>query len=139
MQLLDDPSPTVRFTAAYAVGKVDCREAAPQLIALLTDADVPTRNAAIQSIGLIKAEEAVPFLYQSLDAPDCWTRLYAAEALVRLGDPSIVSRLPALAKRDKRFAFARRRRWQHLVKTTPNVGCPEALEDQRRMDGRTGL
>jgi HEAT repeat protein len=109
-----DPSPEVRYAAIRSLGFVKHDAAARDLIKALDDDELHVRRAAVISLGLIGASEAIPRLHEMLRSPDPWTRLYAAEALASLGDPSLSELLPSLIQRETRFAPSRRKRWRKL-------------------------
>ena len=118
---LDDPSPNVRFTVAYALGQIRYPEAETSLVKTLDDESELVRYAAIRSLGLIEARHASPVLRRALDANDPWTRFYAAQALVRLGDPTLRGRIPELVRREPIFALRRRLHWHGVNRAARQI------------------
>ncbi|MBN1401303.1 MAG: HEAT repeat domain-containing protein [Anaerolineae bacterium] len=66
--LEEDEEPTVRATAALALGKVKDREAVEALISALADVSVWVRRAAADALGTIGDPRAVPALREALGA-----------------------------------------------------------------------
>ncbi len=94
IELLDDPDPDLRMTAALALGQQRQSRAIPHLIAALQDSNINVRYHAIESLGQLRARPAVPALTALLDSsdgpPDFFLAFPALDALLHIGDPSIV-------------------------------------------------
>jgi HEAT repeat protein len=53
--------------------------------------------AAAQGLGWLGETESIPGLWRALDSDDdAEVRLHVAEALARLGDPNVASRIPGV-------------------------------------------
>jgi HEAT repeat protein len=118
----DDPSREVRYAVVRSLGFVKYSAAGPKLVDALDDESLNVRRAAVVSLGLVRFEEAIPELRRAMEAQDPWTRLYAAESLAAIGDRSLAEKLPAAARREKRLAFSRRKRWQKLAESVGRLG-----------------
>lgn len=83
-------SPVVRERAAMALGR---RQAAPvaRLIELLGSPGLDARYGACQGLIFLRgrAAPAVDALARTLDDPDLWLRIKAAEALAAIGSPAM--------------------------------------------------
>lgn len=90
LERLQNWSPIVRERAADALGRRKGANAAP-LIEMLGAPSLEARYGACQ--GLIsmrgRAAPAVDALRKTLDAPDLWLRIKAAEALAAIGTPAM--------------------------------------------------
>jgi HEAT repeat protein len=93
--LLGDENPEVRSWAIIALGAVEAKEYAPQLIALLGDPKV--RNQAARVLGRWKTKEAVPFIRNLLKAEDAGTRDEGIRAFADLGAQETADEILALA------------------------------------------
>jgi HEAT repeat protein len=93
--LLDDKNPQVRSWAIIAIGAVEAKEYAPQLIALL--ADPRDRNQAARVLGRWRTKEAIPFIRTLLKADDANTRDEGIRALADLGARETADEILALA------------------------------------------
>ncbi|MBS0201854.1 MAG: acetylesterase [Planctomycetes bacterium] len=82
-------SPTVRYRAAKGLA-LKRAEVVPQLIALLSDADLNARYGACQTLELMgkDAAPAVDALIQQLSHADQWLQIRAAYALAGIGAPA---------------------------------------------------
>jgi HEAT repeat protein len=118
LEAVGDPSREVRYAAVRSLGLVKYQAAGPKLVEALDDDSLNVRRAAIVSLGLVGFDDAIPQLDRALESQDPWTRLYAAEALAGIGDPSLPEKLPLAAGREKRLALARRKRWRNLERST---------------------
>lgn len=112
--LLNDASARVRFTAAYALGHAGDAASCIPLLGAVDDEDQLVRDAAIISLGTLGCADAVPRLLTALDAEAPWTRLHAAEALLRLGGPLSERDIGKAVKRESVLAPVRRWRWRKL-------------------------
>jgi HEAT repeat protein len=88
LQILKDPDPSQRQTAAQSLGKIGKKEALPALIEALNDPDPGVRRQAAWAVGVIGTDSAssrhslVPLLFDD----DPGVRESAAPALGRTGD-----------------------------------------------------
>lgn len=99
-------SPVVRERAAMALGRRKTASAAP-LIEMLVSPSLEARYGACQGLIFLRgrAAPAVDALLKTLDDPDLWLRIKAAEALAAIGGPAMktVPRLlELLAKVDEK-------------------------------------
>jgi HEAT repeat protein len=93
--LLEDKDPQVRFWAITAIGTVDAKEYAPQIIALLSDPK--DRLQAARVLGRWKVKEAIPFIKILLKAEDASTRDEGIRALSDLGAQEVSDEILAVA------------------------------------------
>ena len=96
MRLIHDPDPDVRRTAALSLGKIGRPEAAPSLIAQLSDKDSLVRQYcawALGNLGEEIVEFAGPALVNRLSDAEADVRAAAALALGRLGASERIVRL----------------------------------------------
>ncbi|HEY7502316.1 MAG TPA: HEAT repeat domain-containing protein [Vicinamibacterales bacterium] len=120
--LANDPSSSVRESAAFALGRLKANGATPALVSLLQsgNADARLRAAAAGALGEIGLKDALPALVGSLDDDSAHVRQAAAEALGKVGDRSALPRLRELQDQDKdnyvRVAAA------NAIRTLSNVG-----------------
>lgn len=88
-QVLKDPDPGLRRTAAQALGKIASPQAAPALVEALRDPDATVRQQAAWALGRLDPEslgqERSPLAPLLFD-PDPTVREAAAEALGQTGD-----------------------------------------------------
>jgi HEAT repeat protein len=88
IQILKDPDPTQRQTAAQSLGKIGRKEALPALIEAFNDPDPGVRRQAAWAVGVIGADSAsarqslIPLLFDD----DPGVRESAAPALGRTGE-----------------------------------------------------
>lgn len=102
--------------AVTALGAIDAGDSIGVLVLALNDPSRVVRTSAAESLGRLGAREATGDLARLLStAGDEWTRLYAAEALSALGDPSVAGAAADALAGTPRWARERRRRWQRLV------------------------
>ncbi len=89
-QHLHSWSPIVRERAAMALGRRKTASAAP-LIALLASPSLDARYGACQGLIFLRgrAAPAVDALQKTLNDPDLWLRIKAAEALAAIGAPAM--------------------------------------------------
>jgi HEAT repeat protein len=107
-KLLTDESPSVRHPAIAGLGEIGeaAASAAPVLFQILEDED--DRAEALEALRSIRSRD-VDLYIQALDSREPGVRLFACEALGRLGSEAEKA-IPALedARRD-RYDFVRRR------------------------------
>ncbi|MBI4003173.1 MAG: HEAT repeat domain-containing protein [Nitrospira defluvii] len=96
-ELLADPDPDMRRTAAEALGKIGHRSARSGLISALNDREACVRSAAALSLGRLGDAESGTALVQSLSDPAEAVRVAAALALGEI-EPSPVSEALILAR-----------------------------------------
>ena len=93
LNALDDPSATVRESAAEALGGLGDDAATGSLLAALNDESVDVRAAAAGALGDVGDARAAPALLQGLDDLHPEVRKASAEALGALGDAAAVDPL----------------------------------------------
>ncbi|MDJ0659558.1 MAG: HEAT repeat domain-containing protein [Crocosphaera sp.] len=81
IQALSDYNSNIRYSAAYALGKIGNQEAVNLLIQALTDSNSWVRRCAAKALGDIRNEEAVNGLIQALTDSNRNVRYSAADAL----------------------------------------------------------
>ena len=83
-------SPVVRERAAMAYGRHKATSAAP-LIGMLASPSLEVRHGACQGLIFMRgrAAPAVDALQKTLEHPDLWLRIKAAEALASIGQPAM--------------------------------------------------
>jgi len=90
INMLNDKDGEVRSTAVNALGQIKDKRAVEELIkALETDTDVNVRRLSAIALGDIKAEKAVPVLIKKLNDQFMNVSTSAADALVKIGEPSV--------------------------------------------------
>jgi HEAT repeat protein len=102
VEVLGQKAPRARAEAAVALGEIgDARAVAPLLAALdpaAKDRDTIDANRRIaEALGALRAREAVPALKELTGSSDGFTQVAAVDALGRIGDPSAVDTLVAIA------------------------------------------
>ncbi len=92
LERLRNWSPVVRERAAMALGRRKTASAAP-LIELLASSSLDARYGACQGLIFLRgrAAPAVDVLQNTLNDPDLWLRIKAAEALAAIGAPAMKS------------------------------------------------
>lgn len=97
LERLGSWSPIVRERAAMALArrKIDVL---PALLEMLRAPRVESRLGACAALAELKAAPAVPALRESLNHPDLWLRVKAAEALAAIG-PAAMPALPDLLRK----------------------------------------
>jgi hypothetical protein len=90
-------SPIVRERAATALARRKS-DVLPALLEMLRAPRVESRLGACAALAEIKAAAAVPALRESLNHPDLWLRVKAAEALCAIGPPAMAA-LPDLLRK----------------------------------------
>lgn len=90
LKRLQSWSPIVRERAAMAYGAHETAFATP-LIRMLASPSLETRYGACQGLIFLRerAEPAINALQKTLNHPDLWLRIKAAEALAAIGKPAI--------------------------------------------------
>jgi len=87
IQSLDeDPDEEVRAKSAWALGKLNAKEAVDTLIKALYDEYWEVRKYAANSLGNIGDQDVLPYLIEALNDPDRQVRQYAAVALGKMKD-----------------------------------------------------
>jgi HEAT repeat protein len=95
---LKSPAWIARRNAAWALGALGNREAAPLLINALHDAETAVRHESAWALGALDADAAVPALIDALKDADAGVREQAAWALGAIGDRRAVTALTASLK-----------------------------------------
>jgi HEAT repeat protein len=103
-------TPRARAEAALALGEIGEPSAVGPLLAALDpapkDRDTTDANRRIaEALGALRAREAVPALKKLTTSPDGFTQVAAVDALGRIGDPSAVETLVAIATGDRSEPF----------------------------------
>jgi HEAT repeat protein len=70
LEELENPSPAMRYEAAWACGELMLRQAVPGLSQLLLDPDLQVRNAAIWALGQVGGEQAKRILLTAYEQAD---------------------------------------------------------------------
>ena len=113
LKLTDDPSADVRFWAVrglspalVSAGGLDVNKTAERLRTLMADPDRRVRTEALRSLVLYDDDQSVQAVLGSLESPDAWLAVSAAEGLGRLKDRAgvIVPRLVAASAPGKPLA-----------------------------------
>jgi hypothetical protein len=86
VKLLDDDNEEVRNFSTVMLGDIGSHRAVESLIRLLRDVDPNVRHGAAEALGKIGDRRAVEPLL-SLRQGDAWDKLYAADAICKLGGP----------------------------------------------------
>ncbi len=102
LESLGSWSPSVRERAALALSKQKTEPPIKDLVKMLVAPAPSAQYGACLALGMLgsRAASAVPPLMKSIDDPDMWLRVQAAEALAAIGQPA----MPALAALLKRLA-----------------------------------
>jgi len=94
--LLDEPSPVVRMSAVYALGRNPCTQAIDLLLHLLRfDSNAYVRKATAWSLGNYSDASVLEPLINSLKQDVAAVRLWASSSLAEVGLNSVDSSLPA--------------------------------------------
>ena len=94
--LLDEPSPVVRMSAVYALGRNPCPQAIDLLLHLLKfDSNAYVRKATAWSLGNYPNAPVLEPLINSLKHDVAAVRLWASSSLAEVGLGSVKSSLPA--------------------------------------------
>lgn len=93
---LNDTDVDLRIYSALTLGEQDDSRAIPALIRALEDSDTNVRYHAIDALGHLRAHEAVEPLLQLAESRDFYVAFPALDALMRIGDPTVSSRLVPL-------------------------------------------
>lgn len=96
-ELLADPDPDMRRTAAEALGKIGLPSSMAGLIVALHDREAPVRAAAALSLGRIGESESAVALIRALSDPTEMVRMAAAVALGEI-EPTPMSEALILAR-----------------------------------------
>lgn len=86
MQLLTDPCPLVRISAAYALGRNPAEQAVEPLMVCLDDFNDYVRKGAVWALGNCQDLRALAPLIATLQFDIAALRLWSASALGQLGD-----------------------------------------------------
>jgi HEAT repeat protein len=103
---LDDRRQPVRDAVAHALAELREPGLVYTLIELLQNGSHQARAASAQTLGLLGDSIAIPELVDALRSSDGNLRLYAAGALVRLGDTTIPALMDATYDDDWRVRLA---------------------------------
>lgn len=109
VQLLQDPCPLVRVSAAYALGRNASEEAIAPLIQQLQDWNGYVRKGVVWALGNSHHGDALPPLIETLKTDIPAVRLWAASALaqaVHVGYEAVVAAIPPLIEVMRRDAIA---------------------------------
>ncbi|WRH65578.1 MAG: HEAT repeat domain-containing protein [Planktothrix sp. GU0601_MAG3] len=90
---LNDPDPDLRIYTALALGERHDPRAIPALIRALDDPNVNVRYHTIESLGHLLATDAVDKLVEITQSGDFFLAFPALEALMKIGDTTICSRI----------------------------------------------
>lgn len=93
VKALDDREPAVGAMAAWALGELDDRAAAPALVRALRGGDTRVRLASLWSLGQLEESSAVPDILTALRATDATTRAIAATVLAELESEEAIAPL----------------------------------------------
>lgn len=86
---LDDPSPTIRTTAAECLGGLGSQRAVPGLLGKLHDHYREVRLRVTESLGtLLEGKNCPEALIRMLQDPDALVRIEAVQSLENIGDKS---------------------------------------------------
>lgn len=95
LALADDPEDNVRRSAYGALARLEARDVTPTLVRGLNDEAPIVRMSAAEAIGCSGAVDSIGELQRVLGTdPDPEVRLYAVEALLRLGDKDVAAKVP---------------------------------------------
>ena len=96
LPLLDEPSPVVRMSAVYALGRNPCPQAIDLLLNLLRfDSNAYVRKATAWSLGNYSNPSVLEPLINALKQDVAAVRLWASSSLAEVGLNSLESSLPA--------------------------------------------
>ena len=96
LPLLDEPSPVVRMSAVYALGRNPCPKAIDLLLHLLRfDSNAYVRKATAWSLGNYSDAHVLEPLINSLRQDVAAVRLWASSSLAEVGLNSVESSFPA--------------------------------------------
>lgn len=103
IECLKEPDVDLRIYATLALGEREDYRAIPALIETLEDEDANVRYHAIEALGILGSlspppQEAIERLIQIAESGDFFLAFPALDALMRIGDASIVPRLLPLLK-----------------------------------------
>ncbi len=139
---LHHPDTSLRYYAAWWLGKFRVKAAVPALVECLQDEDdrtelggYPLRRNAARALGKLGDIRAVPELLICLDCPDYYVREAAAEALGLLGDPRSIPRLQAFLDTGVGAAMPVSGRphlnqpYEAIIEALGNLGATEAEAD----------
>ncbi len=94
--LLDEPSPVVRMSAVYALGRNPCPQAIDLLLQMLKfDSNAYVRKATAWSLGNYSDAHVLEPLINSLKQDVAAVRLWASSSLAEVGLNSVESSFPA--------------------------------------------
>jgi HEAT repeat protein len=93
LNALDEDKSFVFWRAAYALGRIGCREAIPKLVKALENPDKYIRRGAIEGLGQIKDLKVIPELVKVLSDEDTDVRKSAISVLGQLGSERVVPKL----------------------------------------------
>lgn len=93
---LGDPDVDLRIYAALALGEQNDQRAIPALIRALDDTDTNVCYHTIDALGHLRAAEAVEPLLRLAESGDFYLAFPALDALMKIGDPTVASRLVPL-------------------------------------------
>ena len=132
-QLLTHHEADLRFWAVRGLWANGSPEAVTMLIETLEDDEEMVRSGAALALGELKAEAAVEALAHLLTADPSASGNHAADALAKIGPPSVQVLIKAMTQEDARV---RRRAAKALIPVESKKAIPvlfEALEDESYM------
>lgn len=98
-ELVDEPNDKARERVVRALVKLHANDSEPVFIKKLGDRTPVVRALAAEGLGSIGDSAAIPWLRQTLENdPDPEVRMYAVEALLKLGDDSARARIPEVMR-----------------------------------------
>ena len=107
VRLLQDSDPDVRIFAADILGTSGRTGAVSALSeSLLTDSEVNVRYQAAVSLGELGHHEAVDALSRALEEDEEWVQFAVIEALLKIGDSSIINMMVETFDRSSKFVSA---------------------------------
>jgi HEAT repeat protein len=100
MDLLSDPDPKIRISAAYGLGEkaqVEGISALLDIIRFPISGSKTEYEHVVESLWRI-GDDALPSLYDALDDDDLMVRLACLEAIARIGNPESLDKVKSLLK-----------------------------------------
>lgn len=87
VSLLNHPTPSVRYRAAFSLAEVGDARAVDPLLGLLSHSQTRLRRRAVRALGRIGDVRAVePLIALARSDPDWWVRMNAGRSLGQIGD-----------------------------------------------------
>ncbi|NEN96837.1 MAG: hypothetical protein F6K50_15250 [Moorea sp. SIO3I7] len=101
IRCLNDTDPSVRISAAKALGKIGTEVAIDPLIKSLDDPDPSVATSAAEALDKIGIEMGIELLIKCLDNDNSYLRVMAAEALGEIGTDATIPKLINLLKNEE--------------------------------------